>query len=319
MVVEKLLAIVGPTGVGKTALGMFLAKKFKGEIVSADSRQIYKGFDIATGKDIQDADVYPSSLKVDGKRPVYWQKQGVKIWGLDLAEAQGVFSVAKYRKIVMQILRYLCQKNRLPILVGGSGLYIKAIIEPFETLTTPPNPSLRKKYSQKTAEELFQILSSLSPKSAMRLTKSERLNKQRLIRRIEIAKAGFKKLKLTVPKDVLKIGLIVPRQVLKERIFKRIDGWAEYVPDEIKKLIRQGINWNSQAMSAIGYREWKDYFAGKATKDEVVRRWKANEWQYARRQISWFRKDRDINWFDVTDPFYKQKVEKLVNNWYHND
>lgn len=298
----KLLVICGPTGVGKTALGTTLAKKFNGEIISADSRQVYKSFDIATGKDLKEL-------------------AGVNIHLVDIAEPDERFSVARYCALAKQVLEEIRKNNHLPIVVGGTGFYVNALVDGVSTINIPPNENLRKKYRTKSVEELLMVLARLDSELANSLSKSEQYNKQRLIRRIEIAQTGSTtKSRKQKAKNYnsLFIGLTCPTMVLRQRISKRIDGWIkEGTEEEVRTLLDQGVSWESQAMSALGYRQWQPYFANKATREEVVSKWKTEEYQYAKRQMTWFKKDKRIVWFDITESDWQKKVEKAVSNWYN--
>lgn len=306
---EKLLVVCGPTATGKTQAGVRLAKKFGGEIVSADSRQVYRGMDIGTGKD----------LSAYGNVPV---------WMLDVVDPKENFSVADYVVLAKGVIADIWDRKKLPILVGGTGFYIKALVDGIDTLGIPPNFQLRKSYEGKITEELFDILFHLNPEVANSLNSSEKKNKPRLIRKIEIEQWGLEKMvgggmrdkrSLSLwDKDTLLVGLIASPQTLRERINKRIDGWIEEgVEDELVKLLAQGVSWDSQSMNAIGYRLWRSYFEDKVTKEEVIRKWKQDEWQYAKRQITWFKRDKRINWFDITQDGWNKKVEEKVGEWYN--
>ncbi|MBI4028748.1 MAG: tRNA (adenosine(37)-N6)-dimethylallyltransferase MiaA [Candidatus Blackburnbacteria bacterium] len=299
---NKLLVICGPTGVGKTRLAVKLAKKFGGEIVSADSRQVYRKLNIATGKDL-------SELK------------GIPIHLVDVADPDQTFTVAHYYRLAEGTINQIYQKNKLPILVGGTGLYIKAVVDGIDTLGIPPNNSLRQQYKSKSAEELLMILARVNPEAAGSLNKSEQYNKQRLIRRIEIAQVG----NATNNRqhsggvcDTLLIGLTAPDSLLKDNTNKRIDKWVkENVEGEVKTLLEQGVTWDSQAMSALGYKQWKPFFENAETRDEVIKNWKTEEYQYAKRQLTWFKKDKRVNWYDTSVSGWLGKVEKQVHKWYH--
>lgn len=314
---KKLLVICGPTGVGKTALAINLAKKFNGELVSADSRQIYKGLDVATGKEYAD----------------------VPIHLMDVVEPEENFSVAQYYQLATRAINHIRAVKKLPIVVGGTGLYIKSVLENLQTLGIPPNLGLRTAYEGKTASQLLMILARLNPDLANSLNESEKSNKQRLIRRIEVAQTGAvadftaqrqgssevliprsekRRLKSANTSDVLQIALTAPYPILKERIFKRIDAWVkEGAQEEVEKLIKRGVGWDSQSMSSLGYKEWKPYFEGTKTKEDVILEWKTKEWQYAKRQITWFKKDPSVAWLDITSLEYPQNVETHVETWYN--
>ncbi len=315
----KLLIICGPTATGKTALAIDIAKKFGGEIVSADSRQVYKEMDIGTGKDLPKGSTYKAVLGNYG----FYEIKGVKIWGYDLVEPTKQFSVANYTRFAQKTIQHIIKRGKLPILVGGTGLYIKAVVDGIPTAFIPKNESLRKNLAGKTLAELFENLAQLDPIKAALLNVSDRKNPRRLIRAIEVAqwrlKSGRKE-KIRIKKyDSLFIGLNAPKNYLFEKIEKRVDERINRgLEREIKKLFEKGVTWESQAMSSLGYRQWKLYFEKKETRDKVIDIWKNEEKKYAKRQITWFKKDKRINWFDISKRRWRNYVEKLIKKWYSN-
>lgn len=320
----KLLIICGPTATGKTELGIHLAKGFNGEIVSVDSRQVYRGMDIATGKDLPASFKFQiSSFKFRGRTTGYYLFDNVPVWMLDIVRPTEQFTVADYTAIASRVIRDIWKRGKLPILVGGTGFYIKALVDGINTLNIPPNPKLREAYAGKTVAELFDIFFHLDPEKASSLNDSEKKNKLRLIRRIEIAQFGkaigdSTNQYIESKYDVLMIGLTMPRDLLKGKIEERIDGWIRGgAEDEVMRLLGAGIGWEMQSMNALGYRQWKPYFEKRSTRDEVVKKWKQEEWQYARRQMTWFKRDKRIKWFDVSREAWRQKVEEIVENWYN--
>ncbi|MBI2268093.1 MAG: tRNA (adenosine(37)-N6)-dimethylallyltransferase MiaA [Candidatus Blackburnbacteria bacterium] len=318
---KKLLVICGPTATGKTNLGIYLAKKLNGEIISADSRQVYRGLDIATGKDISENFKFQiSNIKYQNEEIGYWETDdGVRVWLVDVVDSTANFSVATYRGLASLVVEDVYGRGKLPIVVGGTGLYIRALVDGIDTIGVPPNPTLRALYGRKTSEELYDVLFHLVPDTIIGLSFSERKNKQRLIRRIEIAQSNRKKISVCSPDwDVLFVGLTAQCGFLQKRIEKRIDQWVtEGVREEVATLLDKGVSWEGQAMSSLGYRQWKPYFEKKATVQEVVERWKKEEWQYARRQLTWFKKDERVRWFDVSSDGWRSEVEKLVSGWYN--
>lgn len=330
---NRILVICGPTATGKTSLGVHLAKKFSakggnGEIVSADSRQVYRGMDLATGKDLpRDAKLKIKSeklkVKVDTNILRPYRFDDIPVFLLDVVYPHEAFSVAEYHKFAHEVIENVWTRGKLPILVGGTGLYIKAIIDGIDTIGVPPNPNLRTAYQNKATEELFDILFHLAPEVANGLNASERKNKVRLIRKIEIAQVGLEKFveRIWLGLDSLIIGLTAPRDILKRRIEERIDSWLESsgAQQEIRQLLASGIKWDAQSMSAIGYRQWRKYFEGGYQLQEVVREWKKDEWRYSKRQLTWFKKDKRIVWFDITKDGWQEDVEEKVRKWYNED
>ncbi|MAG59581.1 tRNA (adenosine(37)-N6)-dimethylallyltransferase MiaA [Candidatus Woesebacteria bacterium] len=297
---NKILVIVGPTAVGKTALALALAKKFDGELLSADSRQVYKGMDIVTGKDLP--------------------KDGTKIWLTDLVDPKEEFSVSQWRKEAMKVLKSVWDKKRLPIVVGGTGLYIRALLDGIGTIDIPPNKSLRDHLSGKTPQELFDILASVDNLRAAGMNQSDRKNPRRLLRAIEISHWEQDKSKGRDKGnnqwDIFMIGLKTDE--LGKSIEKRVKGLVEEgALDEVKRLIKGGTHWDAQSMTGIGYRKFRDFFDGKISLEEVERQWVQADLQYAKRQMTWFKKDKRVKWFDVARSGWQKKVEKAVKNWYN--
>ena len=322
---NKLLVICGPTATGKTALALSLAKKLApgsgSELISADSRQVYKGMDIGTGKDLPPNTKYKIlKTKLGG----YYKVSGVRIWGYDLVDPKEEFSVALYIKVANKIIDEIWKQGKLPILVGGTGLYIKGVIDGIETVGVKKSFRLRKSLEDKNIEELYGILAQLDPVKAASLNRSDRKNPRRLVRAIEIAQSKIVKVKkeskAVIHDDVLMIGLKADKKFLDEKIEKRVDrrlsGGFE---SEVQKLLNAGVSWNFQSMSSLGYRQMRDYFKGKASKDEAIKRWKSEEKKYAKRQMTWFKRDKRINWFDVGKGGWEQSVEKLVKRWYKSE
>ncbi len=318
---SKLLVICGPTATGKTSLGLTLAKNFKGEIISADSRQVYKGMDIGTGKDLPKN----SKLKTQNLKPPvgYYLFSGVRVWMLDVVEPNQEFSVAQYVVLSQKVMADIWQRNKLPILVGGTGFYIKGLIDGIETLRVGPDWELRMRLENLPAQNLFDLLSRIDPIKAASLNASDRKNPRRLIRAIEVANkqqtTNNKQQRIKSERgDTLFIGLKAPLKELYRKIDRRVEERVKLgIEKEIKKLISKGYSWNLPAMSALGYQEWQDYFEGQATREEVIQKWKFDEHGYARRQLTWFKKDKRINWFDINENSWKNKVEDLVKSWYN--
>lgn len=302
--INKLLVICGQTGTGKTSLAIYLAKKLNGELISADSRQVYKGLNIGTGKDIEEI-----------------KKSKIKIWGYDLVDPKKNFSVGNYIRFAERVIADIQKRGKLPILVGGTGLFIKGVIDGIPTAFVPRNLKLRKNLEEKTTDELFEILAQMDPIKAGSLNRSDRLNPRRLIRGIEVAVWSLEKKTPRLfkkPKyDLLEIGLQASQDNLSKKIEKRVAKRIKAgVEGEIKKLISSGISWDSQSMTSLGYRQWRDYFEGKITKDKVIDNWKKEELGYAKRQLTWFKKDTRINWFDSAKTDFIKNVEELARKWY---
>jgi len=363
---KKLLIICGPTATGKTKLGITLAKKFNGEIISADSKQVYRGMDIGTGKDLPvSSKFYPEGiprrrqvqssklqLSVQSFRIGYYDVSGVKIWLLDIVEPNYRFNVADYKKCADSVIEDIFKRGKMPVVVGGTGFYIKALVEGIGTIGVEPDWQLRGKLSNCQIDELRIMLKDLDPERSRRMNESDKKNPRRLIRAIEIAKwkcevrsgkpfgselraelldneVGNEKQKSHLshqhlasnfqrPTSILFIGLTAPNKILYERIDQRVEERVKKgVEEEIRGLLEKGYNWGNSALgTTLAYREWQGYFEGKMTTEEVIIKWKFDEHDYARRQMTWFRKDSKINWFDITKEGWQAEVENLVGTWY---
>lgn len=303
---NNILVIVGPTATGKTSLGIKLSKKFNGEIVSSDSRQVYKHMNIGTGKEWGD----------------------VKIWGYDLVDPWENFSVAEYFNQMKWVIEDIWKRGKLPVIVGGTGLYIKSLIDGIQTVDIPKNINLRKTLEELSVNELFEKLAILDSTKAAGLNSSDRANPRRLVRAIEVAswkvenetknsevvkRSGV----LSGDVSVLQIGLNLSLNNLKERIKKRVENrMNDGFIDEVEELLKMGVSWKNQSMQSLGYKESEGFFKSGKTYEDFILEWERNEVNYAKRQLTWFKKDKRINWFDAEKVDLIQNVEILVNKWY---
>ncbi len=279
---NRLLVICGPTGTGKTKLALHLSKVLNGEIISADSRQVYKYMDIGTGKDVKG------------------------ILGYDLVSPKEDFSVSQYLDFAQKTIRSIWESGGLPILVGGTGLYIKAVVDGIKTAGVSQNKKLRNELSEKDTGELFLMLSKIAPQKARSMNDSDRKNPRRLIRAIEIASAKVKVPYTKLDFDsVLFIGLGCPREILKRRIERRVEERIKNGFEKEVEFLKKNDFWDGVAHVTLGYRQWPD-----------IEKWKKEEFKYAKRQMTWFKKDKRVNWFDITEPNFEKEVEILVKKWY---
>lgn len=319
---NKILVIYGPTGVGKTSFALDIAKKFNGDILSADSRQVYRWMDIITGKDIPVNSKFEILNLKTKKNLNHWKTpDGMRIWLIDLVDPKDEFNVAQWVGMAREAINLVRKDGKLPIIVGGTAFYIKSLISNVQTLEIRPNKKLRESLSGKNAEELFETLASVDGIRAAEMNQSDKKNPRRLIRGIEVAlskrdgSGNVESLKLP-DMDALLIGLKAPKEILFERIDRRVDERvAMGAVEEVKRLLKR-VSWNNQSMTGIGYRELKEYFMG-GTLNDAVSRWKRSEHNYAKRQLLWFKNDKRFVWFDIQDAEWSEKVEKLVKNWYN--
>ncbi len=321
---KKILIICGPTATGKTGLALKLAKKFNGEIVSVDSRQVYQGMDIATGKDlpakanfkIEEAGLEGKDLKIG-----YYQVNGIRLWLYDIVKPNYFFNVSDWVRCAQWVIKDIHQRGKLPILVGGTGFYLKAMTEDISTRDISPNWPLRGKLELKSRKALFNELAELDSSRAGQMNVSDKQNKRRLIRAIEIARWRVEhyseKVLPILQFESLIIGLKTPLKFLYQKIDRRVKKQFENgAEEEVKKLVKQGFSWNLPSMSALGYCEWRLKFEGQASSTEVLIRCQFDEHAYARRQMTWFKKNRKIKWFDISRKGWENKVEKQVSVWY---
>ncbi len=295
-----LIAIVGQTATGKSAFAVSIAKQLKkhgikSEIISADSRQVYTGLDIGTGK-------------ITKK-----EMAGITHHMLDIVSPHRTYTVTRYKKDTDRIIKKLHTKGVLPILVGGTGFYIDSVLYEQTFPEVPPNPLLRKSLEKKTTEELVQHLVQLDKE---RLDTVDQNNRVRLIRAIEIATVLG-----SVPKDVPKVpryhtyiyGITVPDEILKEKIHTRlISRIKRGMIAEAKNLHEQGLSWKRMNDLGLEYRALADYLTKKIPREELISRLDTEIWQYAKRQKTWFKRNKDIEWIDGNDTSVIVKIIKKI-------
>jgi len=323
---RKLLFIVGATATGKTSLALNIAKKFNGELISADSRQVYRGMNIGTGKDIPKSFEFRNSNFEFGGKKIPFYGNGPKIWGYDLVEPDEEFSVAFFLRVARIVCQDIWKRGKLPIVVGGTGLYISALEKPMPTMSIQPNTRLRKQLEMASIRKLQQNLKQTDPIHYAEMNDSDRKNPRRLVRAIEIAKyllAHPEMKKKATPTVVgrnistLRIGLKAPKHLLYKRIDESVNRRIEQGAEkEIRSLMSRGYGFDLPAFSALGYRQWKSFFAGVATKRQAINRWLLDEHAYARRQLTWFKKQPGIQWYDISRRDFNKAVVQEAEQWY---
>lgn len=300
--IRSLLVIGGATATGKTDLAARWAEEFNGELISADSRQVYKGMNIGTGKD----------------RP-----RGVKIWGYDLVNPNEDFSVADWVNFAWPVIKRLWAKSKLPIVVGGTGLYLKSLVELPNSLGVPPNKKLRRELGNLGIRQLQEKLNRVAPERFRQMNWSDRNNPRRLIRAIEVANYHLRGVHTATSEvknprgacdlNTVWIGLTAERRVLEDRIKQRVEKRAKGgITTEVKRLMREYADWSKQAFSATGYREWRDYIEGKISREQAIEKWQRAEIQYMRRQLTWFKKMRQLTWFDIGEKNWENQVKQWI-------
>lgn len=319
---NKLLIICGPTATGKTNLALQLAQQLNGELISADSRQLYQHMDIGTGKNLPDnATKHTSLLSFDSQPLTYYQVNHTKIWGYDLVTPNQEFSLAHYQNFSIQIIEHIYSQQKLPILVGGTGLYLKAATEPLNLTSIPRNSKLRQQLESLTLIELQQQLNKLSKKRFAALNNSDLNNPRRLIRVIEtethLQQRPHKPQLTNLSADQLWIGLTAPKPHLTRLVEQNINSRAtDSFTQEINHLNQLNFKWDSNPATATGYAPWRQYLSGDLSKEQAIKLWITSETQYQKRQLTWFNKQKQINWFDITYPDCLSQVEHRVETWY---
>lgn len=280
----KLIVVLGPTASGKSDLAVALAQKYNGEVVSADSRQTYRGLDIGSGK------ITKREMK------------GIPHHLLDVANPKRQFTVAQYKRLADRAITDISKRGKLPILCGGTGFYIQAVISGVAIPEVPPNKKLRAELEKKSPEQLFKILSKLDPRRAKEI---DAQNPRRLVRAIEIAKALGRVPKLTQtdsPYEVLQIGIATNPETLKEKIAKRLTlRMKKGMLAEGRRLREDGLSWKRMRALGLEYRMLADILTGTTSRAEAEQRLLFNIGNYAKRQMMWFKRDETINWFKIKE------------------
>lgn len=292
-IMGKLIVITGPTASGKSDLAVKLAKKFNGEIISADSRQVYRGLDIGSGKITKQ------------------EMRGVPHYLLDVANPKRVFTVSQYQKLAQVKIKDIWARGKTPIICGGTGLYIRAAVDGIVFPEVPPNLKLRKELEKKSVEELFNILKKLDKERAGNI---DAKNPRRLIRAIEIATVLGKVPKLKANKLITKslfIGLQPKDEILKKkiklRLAKRLEAKGKNnLITEVKNLRKSGLSWQRLEALGLEYKYVALFLQNKLTQEQMIYLIEKESWQYAKRQNTWWKGDKRVNWLYNPKLYYQQ-------------
>lgn len=292
---RQLIVILGPTASGKTALSLKIAHEINGEIISTDSRQIYEGMEIGT-------DAIPKE-----------KREGIPHHLIGIVAPDKAFTLAEYKKKALGIIEKIYKKKKIPILVGGTGLYISAIIEGYDVPKAPPNENLRKTLSEEAKkfgnEYIYEKLKKIDPIAAKSIHPN---NTRYVIRAIEI-NAGTGKNKKDIKKrgkkfDALLIGIFHQREKLYKRVEKRVDLQIENgLIEEVKALLEKGYDETLPAMTSLGVKEIIPYIKGKSTLPECIEILKRNTRRYAKRQMTWFKRYDNVAWLTP------EELKKFIN------
>lgn len=299
---KPLISIVGPTGVGKSRIAVELALRLNAEIINADSRQVYRHMDIGTAKPAErDLAMVPHHL-------------------YSIIDPDQDFSLAQYQQLALGIIEDILARRRIPLLVGGSGQYVRAIIEGWNIPRVPPDPELRltleREVRENGADKLFERLEKLDPEAAAKIDKR---NIRRVIRGLEVSmksKNTFSALKTKQEPayNIVTIGLTAKREELYRMIDRRVDEMlAAGFESEVESLIKKGYDLNLSSMNSIGYQQIGKFLSGQLTRDEAIQRFKFDNHRFVRHQYAWFSlKDPKIHWFNVENISHFELTTKIL-------
>jgi tRNA dimethylallyltransferase len=305
---SPLIIILGPTGIGKTSLAIHLAKSINGEVISADSRYFYRGMDIGTAK------------------PGLEELQGVPHHLIDVADPDESWSLGKFKREAIKKVEQILSRGKIPLLVGGTGQYLRAITEGWVVPEIEPDDALRIVLEGWAAEigadGLYRRLQLVDPIAAENILPG---NLRRTIRALEVIfKTGERfsdqRRREQVPYDIFQVGLTMPREQIYRRVEKRVDQMiqAGFV-DEVAGLLAKGYSSQLSSMSAIGYRQLMEYLNGNLTMEEAVEETKRVTKKFVRRQSNWFKStDPKINWFDLSQD-QTDAIQSAVNSFLHDE
>jgi tRNA dimethylallyltransferase len=275
---SKIIAVVGSTASGKTSLGLELAQQFNGEIISVDSRQVYRGMDIGTAKSKGD-------------------------WGTDLVDPDEKYCAAQFKEYAQGKISEIHSRGHLPILVGGTGMWLKVVIDNFDLASTCADDDLRARLEAREIEDLFAQYQQLDPDGSRVI---DRANKRRVVRALEVTILTGRpwSQQQTVGEsqyDVLQIGLKMDREKLNARIDARVDEMVASGLVEEVRLLRERYGCAIESMTGIGYRQLCEYLDGRARLEDAIEEIKKATRLYAKKQMTWFRKDKRIQWLNALD------------------
>lgn len=291
-----MVAVVGTNASGKSSLGVRLAQRFGGEIVSADSRQVFRGLDLGSGK------ISPEETR------------GVPHHLLDVCEPNDFFSMADFQNLAYRAIDGILARGRVPFLVGGTGLYVASVTEGYQLSDRVPNLAYREELETKTTPELYEMLASAVPGVEI-----DRNNRNRVMRALEKLESGDTQMPSREAKyRVLKLGVSWDRETLKKRIDERLERrMNEGMVDEVRTLIKNGASHEFLMKLGLEYRFLTRYLDGEfASEQEMTEALSAAIKKFAKRQMTWFRRDPDIHWLDMTGDAYGQACA-LIEEFLH--
>ena len=297
-----LVVITGPTAVGKSEIAVELALKFNGEIISADSVQLYKYFNIGAAKLTKE------------------EQKGIPHHLFDILEPDQPFSVAEYQKLARKKIQEINERGKLPFLVGGTGLYIQSVIDPYEFPETTGHEEIRKKlrkiWSQGGKEELYQRLQKIDPDAAKRIHPNDF---RRISRALEVYYLTGKTISSYIRKrkkslyNLAMIGLTRQRSELYQRIEARVDKmFADGLIEEVKSILEMGYDPKIKPLQSLGYKQVVEYLMGECDQAEAIASTKKATRNYAKRQLTWFRRADRIRWFSLSEERTEQLLKRIA-------
>ena len=295
---KKIIAIVGPTGIGKTSLSIELAKALNGEVISCDSMQVYKKMDIGTANVTKE------------------EMDGIFHYLIDIQEYDQPYNVMIFQDVCRKSIQKIQNKNKQVILCGGTGLYLKAALYDYTFEEETQDEDYLKELNQKSNEELYELLKEIDEKSLEKIHKN---NRKRILRALMMAHSGMSKSQREQQQkhiplyDIYYIGLDVDRNILHQRINDRVDKMFEQgLVEEVTSLFKEEKTWEYTSFQGIGYKEFKDYFLDQITLEETKERIKTHSRQYAKRQYTWFKNQMPVHWYSIDQ---KEQILKDVKQW----
>lgn len=302
---KKILGIVGPTGVGKTSLSIALAKHYRSEIISGDSMQVYKEMNIGTAKITKE------------------EMQGIKHSFIDTFSYLDEYNVKIFQTLARKQIEELLQLNKLPILCGGTGLYIKSLYYDYEFKDEEEDQEYLSFLHSRSDEECYGMLKVVDPFACDQIHPNNRKRVERALMRAHAGnqKSAAEHQQEHVPiYDAYIIGLTANRERIYERINKRVDQMiAAGLEEEVRSLIKDEATWGLQSMQGIGYKEWKDYFEGESTLEEVIELIKKNSRNFAKRQYTWFNNQMHVHWVDIEEENWQENLLVDIERWLQDE
>lgn len=305
---RQMITILGPTACGKTAIATALAARVNGEVISADSRQVYKGMDIGTGKDLED-------YIVDGKQIPHHL--------IDICEPGEKYNIYQYQQDFASAYQDILRRGKQPILCGGSGLYLESVLKGYQLSSVPQNPELRKELSGKTLDELTQMLVVLKKKTGSNMHNTTDVDScQRAVRAIEIETYNLdhpSPLRVMPPVKSLIIGISVDRDTRRRRITQRLNQRLDHgMVEEVRGLLRRGVKAEDLIYYGLEYKYVTEYVLGHLTYEEMFSKLEIAIHQFAKRQMTWFRgmerRGADIHWIDGSKSM-DEKIKEIISLW----